>query len=132
MRKLVLFFGVFMLIITSCQHRTKPADALDFEELEADTTPKATAICWIDKTCSEENKLPIVRTAKAYVSVGPYGKIELKSFVKEQPKYVQKYVRHRLGIFRVPKVMLDSGYIKPGEQYLQLRYFPDLAAKYAK
>ncbi|WP_455587145.1 DUF4891 domain-containing protein [Bacteroides sp.] len=131
MRKLILFFGLFFLIVVSCQQRTKPADTTDAESLEIDTTPKATAVCWIDKAYSDQNKLPVVRTAKAHVNVKALGKIELKSFVKQQPDYVQRYIRYRLTTFRVPKVMLDSGYVKPGEQYLQLRYFPDLAAEYA-
>lgn len=128
MRKLVLFGGLFMLVAVSCRQGMKSADTS--EEMEVDTTPKATAICWIDKACREETNIPVVRTAKAHVNVKSHGRIELKSFVKEQPAYVQKYVRYRLNIYKIPKVMLDSGYVKTGEQYLQLRYLPDLAAKF--
>ncbi|WP_297329942.1 DUF4891 domain-containing protein [uncultured Bacteroides sp.] len=52
------------------------------------------------------------------------------SYVKSQDKHVRKYLQHRLDIFRVTKIMLDSGFVKPGVQYVQLKYVPERMQKY--
>ena len=64
-------------------------------EEPVDTTPKATAIFWVDK----DNTKP-------------------------QSQRIKSYLQYRLEEFRVKKVMLDSGFVKPGVQYVQLRYLP--------
>lgn len=41
----------------------------------------------------------------------------------------QRYIRYRLKDFKVKKILMDNGYINPGEQYVQLRYIPALARR---
>lgn len=130
---LVLFFCLFMLL--SCQHsnRSQVADQDDAKEV-VDTTPKATTIFWVDKEKSKYTKkkdtpLP-VRTAKAKVDIDSAGKIKVLSYVKPQEQRVINYLQYRLEIFRVTKIMLDSGFVKPGVQYVQLRYVPERMEKH--
>lgn len=128
---LVLFFS--LLIFLSCQNTGKSqiADSDDVEEA-VDTIPKATAIFWVDKAKDNKKKgspTPI-RTVKAKVDVDSLGKVELLSYVKPQSTRVKEYLQYRLEIFRVKKVMLDSGYVKPGVQYVQLRYVPENIKKH--
>lgn len=135
MRALLFIFGFFFLAI-SCQNKQAAtaslSDASD-EEGEAgvvDTTSKATAIFWVDKINQGQVDCSLIRRAKAKVSIDSIGKVMLHSFTKEQAGNVQRYLRYRLTIFRVSKQMLDSGYVKPGEQYVQLRYIPCLADRF--
>ena len=53
-----------------------------------------------------------------------FRKISVLEYVKKPPLRVQSYLRKRLEVYRVPKALLEGGYIQPGEQYLQLRYIP--------
>ena len=69
------------------------------------------------------------RTAKAKVIIRNDGTIELLSFVEQQPGNAQRYIRYRLKDFKVKKILMDNGYINPGEQYVQLRYIPALARR---
>ncbi|WP_418699071.1 DUF4891 domain-containing protein [Bacteroides sp.] len=128
---LILFFS--LLIFLSCQNtgKSQVADLEDVEEA-VDTIPKATAIFWVDKAKDNKKKgtpTPI-RTVKAKVDVDSLGKVEVLSYVKPQSARVKEYLQYRLEIFRVKKVMLDSGYVKPGVQYVQLRYVPDNIKKH--
>lgn len=119
----------------SCQHtnRSQVASQDDVEEA-VDSIPKATAIFWVDKAKSnltQKKDYPFsVRTAKAKVDIDSVGKVTVLSYVKPQDKKVMKYLQYRLDIFRVKKIMLDSGFVKPGVQYVQLRYVPDKMQKY--
>lgn len=121
----VLFFSLCLFLSCQNNNRTQTDEQEDMVEA-LDTTPKATAIFWVDKaknklTSSSELPMPI-RTVKAKVDVDSSGKVNLISYVKPQSDKVKRYLQHRLEIFRVKKVMLDSGYVKLGEQYVQLRY----------
>ena len=101
----------------------------DTQEEFVDTTPKATAIFWIDKhkeMPGQSSKRPgAVRTVKAKVNIHLAGRIEVLSYVKPQKGYIKSYINRRLETFRVRKVLMDSAYIKPGIQYVQLRYTPE-------
>lgn len=123
---LFLFFSLFLII--ACQDGPQKQTNADGAKEVVDTFPKATAIFWVDKRNWVPNKgiLPLC-TAKAKVVIRDDGKVELKSFIKEQDGKVQRYLRYNLEIFRVQKVMIDSGFVKPGEQYVQLRYMPESA-----
>lgn len=131
--KSLLFFFCSLLLFLSCQGKSSLSSAASGEseeEMTEDTFPKATTIFWVDKKSLKfENGVP-VRTAKARATINSDGKISLHSFVKDQPLHVRRYLSHRLTIFRVTKIMMDSGYVKPGEQYVQLRYFPELAGRF--
>lgn len=130
---LVLFLVLFLCL--SCQHtnRSQAIDQDDTKEV-VDTTPKATTIFWVDKEKSKYTKkkdTPLaVRTAKAKVDIDSAGKIKVHSYVKPQEQRVINYLNYRLEIFRVTKIMLDSGFVKPGIQYVQLRYVPERMEKY--
>lgn len=130
---LVLFFLLFLLL--SCQHtnRSQATDQDDTKEV-VDTTPKATTIFWVDKIKSKLTKKKdnptLVRTAKAKVDIDSVGKIKVLSYVKPQEQRVINYLYYRLEKFRVTKIMLDSGFVKPGIQYVQLRYVPERMEKY--
>lgn len=132
--KALLFFFCTLFVLFSCQNR--PADTSsstdlegDVEEIVGDTTPKATVILWVDKKMMKYENGTQIRTAKAKVTIHPEGKLSLHSFVKEQPLNVRRYLKYRLSIFQVTKIMMDSGHVKPGDQYVQLRYFLELAEK---
>lgn len=84
-------------------------------------TVKATAIFWIDKAEVKHCKEYGFRTVKAKVFVHEDGKVEFQSFVKKQSTDLEKYIRHHLAKFQVSERMLESGYIQPGEQFVQLR-----------
>ena len=93
-----------------------------------DTTPKATAIFWVDKDKDYQAKKkdgPLsLRTVKARVEIDSLGKVNLLAYTKPQSQRIKSYLQYRLEEFRVKKVMLDSGFVKPGVQYVQLRYLP--------
>lgn len=84
-------------------------------------TVKATAIFWIDKSEVKHCKEYGFRTVKAKVFVHEDGKVDFQSFVKKQSTDLEKYIRHHLAKFQVSERMLESGYIQPGEQFVQLR-----------
>lgn len=116
-----------LFVTLSCQGRGggSSSSGQDNEAIEAeeDTVEQATTIIWVDKGSRELEVGVAIRTAKAKVFIHSAGKIDLKSFVKEQPLSVRRYLKHRLDVYRIPKLILDSGFVKPGEQYVQLRYF---------
>lgn len=129
--KTLLFSLLSLFMLLSCQdtNRSGKGGQEDMEEM-ADTTPKATAIFWVDKDkdsqIQEQKKNGIsIRTVKAKVNIDSLGKVELLSYTKPQSQRVKSYLQYRLEIFRVKKVMLDSGFVKPGVQYVQLRYVPE-------
>ena len=117
----------FFFIISCQQHKEatiSPIDEEDELQEEADSLPRATAIFWLDKYHMKELKKDDVltfRTAKAKVIIRNDGTIELLSFVEQQPGNAQRYIRYRLKDFKVKKILMDNGYINPGEQYVQLR-----------
>lgn len=131
--KTLLFFFFSLFLIIACQNGPKEEKAAKdaADSTFVDTFPKATAIFWVDKRnwVRAEGILPIA-TAKAKVVINEQGKVNLKSFIKRQDAKVQRYLRYHLEVFRVQKIMMDSGFVKPGEQYVQLRYMPEKAQKF--
>lgn len=99
---------------------------LTFAKHPGDQTPKATAVFWVDKKDKKENEPLKVRTVKVRVNIERNGKVTIKSYVNEQPGNVKNYLNQKLQTFRVTERMLSSGYIKTGDQYVQLRYIPAL------
>lgn len=96
---------------------------------EQDPIPKATAIFWIDKNKKKEGETPELRTIKVKVNIAKDGVVKLISYVKVQHPNVENYIEACLKEFKVTKRMLNSGYIKPGEQYVQLRYIKENVKK---
>lgn len=128
MKALLFLFFALMCMLFSCQPSPKSqSDGEDETQVEyVDTTPKATAIFWIDK--DKPGQRPqggiSVRTAKAKVKIYLTGRIEVLSYVKPQKNHIKNYINRRLETFRVRKALMDSAYINPGIQYVQLRYTP--------
>ena len=123
MKALLIPFFALLCILFSCQPSPKAQDGgeEDAQEEFVDTTPKATAIFWIDKAETKHCKEWGFRTVKAKVLIHENGKVDLEAFVKKQSPDMEKYVRHHLAKFQVSEKMLESGYVQPGEQFVQLR-----------
>ena len=123
MKVLLFSFFALLCILFSCQPSPKAQDGgeEDAQEEFVDTTPKATAIFWIDKAETKHCKEWGFRTVKAKVLIHENGKVDLEAFVKKQSPDMEKYVRHHLAKFQVSEKMLESGYVQPGEQFVQLR-----------
>ncbi len=86
---------------------------------------KAKAILWIDRTGNEKlTKYGAISTAKVRAKVFSDGTLRIISYCKKQKPEVITYLEKRVAAFTIPKRIFDGGYIKPGEQYLQLRYIP--------
>ncbi|MBQ8224759.1 MAG: DUF4891 domain-containing protein [Bacteroides sp.] len=131
MKSLLLIFMIASLF-SACNRRAGGA-SVEADTAFVDTFPKATAIFWVDKHRQQKYNIPqgstydapTFRTVKAKVVIDSIGRIKVISYVKPQLKRVEKYLQDRLEVFRVTKIMMDSGYIHPGSQYVQLRYMPD-------
>lgn len=137
MKTPLFLFASLLVMLFSCnsasrQERISEAEELTQDEQEKiEEVEKATAIFWVDKRSRPKGRpTTFIRSAKAKVIVRESGRVDLLNFYKPQPEYVVKYLTHRLELFRVTKVMLDSGYVHTGEQYVQLRYLPDLAERF--
>lgn len=52
---------------------------------------------------------------------------EVLSYIKPQKERIKHYINRRLESFRVRQALMDSAYINPGIQYVQLRYTPSKA-----
>lgn len=141
MKSLLLFFVGTLLLLFSCQRQSASGLSLsdaetdvesldEVEQIIGDTTPQATTILWVDKKSMEYSNGTQIRTAKAKVTIHADGKLDLHSFVKEQPLHVRTYLKYRLNIFRITKIMMDSGHVQSGDQYVQLRYFLEMADKF--
>ena len=134
--KTILSCCLVIILAVSCQMKqNQNSDESIDENMSVDNTEtcmvdtvKATAIFWIDKN----KKLPSymsgkpvpIRTLKAQVEIDTVGSVEVLSYVKSQTKSVERHVNWCLETFKVKKVLMDSAYIKPGIQYVQLRYTP--------
>lgn len=127
---LLLFFLLFVALTSSCRHggNTSGEGEENADEAYVDTLPKATVILWVDKKNSggKRDDFPNpVRTVKVKANIRNSGRVEILSYVKPQKDRVRNYLKQRLEVFRVSRVMLDSGFVKPGVQYVQLRYMPE-------
>lgn len=120
--------SAMFILLSSCRHTGKaPDDAQESGVEYVDTTPKATAILWVDKNYHGDKKstTPVpIRTVKVKADIQATGKVDILSYVKPQSARVERYLQERLEVFRITKVMLDSGFVKPGVQYVQIRYEP--------
>lgn len=117
-----------LLAATSCRNAsTSSAKTGLAEPLEGGCEAhKATAILWVDyKKGRGLSGVSSVRTAKVYANVYTDGTVRLISFCKKQPSEVDIYLRKRLAAYTIRKEIFEGDYMKPGRQYLQLRYVPD-------
>lgn len=131
--KAILSYFLLIILTVSCQlKQNDSSDSQDVESISIDNmeecmadTVKATAIFWIDKAETKHCKEWGFRTLKAKVFIYENGKVELQAFVKKPSAKLETYVRHHLAKFRVSERMLESGYVQPGEQFVQLRCLYD-------
>ena len=119
--KTLLVLFLFLLSLLSCQDTNRSGkDVSEDMEEPVDTTPKATAIFGVDKDKDYQAKKkdgPLsLRTVKARVEIDSLGKVNLLAYTKPQSQRIKSYLQYRLEVFRVKKVMLDSGFVKPGVQ----------------
>ena len=97
MKALLIPFFALLCILFSCQPSPKAQDSgeEDAQEEFVDTTPKATAIFWIDKhkeMPGQSSRRPgAVRSVKAKVNIHLAGRIEVLSYVKPQKGYSYHY-----------------------------------------
>ena len=124
---LSLFLTGISFLTGSCRQKQPANPFAQSPTIETPITndglPKATAIAWVDY--NKEKKWSFVRTVKAHVHVDKYGKITILEFTKKQPVILENYLRKCLKVYRVPQPLLEGNYIKPGKQYMQLRYVPE-------
>ncbi len=86
---------------------------------------KAKAILWVDyKRGRKITDGTPIRTVKVYADVHADGSLKVLSWCKKQPMKVENYLLKRVEVYRIRKEIFEGGYLKPGEQYLQLRYLP--------
>ncbi|MGN0048243.1 MAG: DUF4891 domain-containing protein [Bacteroides sp.] len=125
MKKILLLFTILFLL-PACRQTCQEEDTSTI--CEPENIPKATAILWVDKNAAPmkgaQDGGPSLRTVKAKVTIDSLGQVNLHSFVKKQEPIVEEYLQYRLQEFRITPMYLDSGYIHPGTQYVQLRYVP--------
>lgn len=127
--KTILFYFLLIILATSCQvkqqENAENRIATDINDNHTKIcivdTVQATAIFWIDKSENKNCKEWGFRTIKAKVFVHENGKVDLLAFVKKQSPDVEKYIRYHLNRFQISERMRESGYIQPGEQFVQLR-----------
>lgn len=89
--KTILTLLLLIVVTTSCQLKksdTAVAESTEIDNAEDCTadTVKATAIFWIDKAETKHCKEYGFRTIKAHVLIRENGKVDLMSFVKNNPR----------------------------------------------
>ena len=109
--KTLLVLFLFLLSLLSCQDTNRSGKDVS-EDKDKDYQAK-----------KKDGPLSL-RTVKARVEIDSLGKVNLLAYTKPQSQRIKSYLQYRLEEFRVKKVMLDSGFVKPGVQYVQLRYLP--------
>ena len=103
--KTILFYFLLTILAVSCQLK------------QSENTEKEVS----DNVSNSDTEECGFRTVKAKVLIHENGKVDLEAFVKKQSPDMEKYVRHHLAKFQVSEKMLESGYVQPGEQFVQLR-----------
>lgn len=126
---LILFAGILYSACNGQKESSQKAEKKEYAfTMPQDSIEKATAIVWIDKYSKKNNDIQFTRKVKAKVNIDLEGKIEVIAYVKDYPQEVQKYINHKLVDFRAPKLIMEN-YIKPGVQFVQLRYTPSVIAE---
>lgn len=125
-----LFILMCMLLVVACKN-TPAASGSDASPASDEGAggcegEKAKAILWID---FDKKKMPLpdrtpVKTVKVLAQVSEDGKFKVLSFCKKQPLRVKDYILKKVEFYTIRKEIFEENYLKPGEQYLQLRYVP--------
>lgn len=84
----------------------------------------ATAVFLVDKKRGSDEEVTWVRVAKVRANVYSDGTFRIISYCLPQEREVKEYLRKRVAAYTIRRELMEEGYIKPGQQYLILRYQP--------
>lgn len=110
-----------------CKGTSSPSEAAGTDGYDGGCKgEEAKAILWVDyeKGRKMADGTP-VKTVKVYADVHGDGSLEVLSWCKKQPPKVEDYLLRRVEVYRIRKEIFEEEYLKPGKQYLQLRYLPE-------
>ena len=92
-----ILYLLILCVVVGCKGTSSPSTASETDEYAGTCEgEKAKAILWVD----------------------------YKRGRKNQTMKVENYLLKRVEVYRIRKEIFEGGYLKPGEQYLQLRYLP--------
>lgn len=117
---------LILCVVVGCKGTSSPSTASETDEYAGTCEgEKAKAILWVDyKRGRKITDGTPIRTVKVYADVHADGSLKVLSWCKKQPMKVENYLLKRVEVYRIRKEIFEGGYLKPGEQYLQLRYLP--------
>lgn len=121
-----LFLLVICAAVASCKGTSSSSTAPEADEYAGGCEgEQAKAILWVDyeKGRQMSDGTP-VRTVKVYAEVFADGSLKVLSWCKKQPVKVENYLLKKVEVYRIRKEIIEGEYVKPGKQYLQLRYLP--------
>ncbi len=121
-----ILYLLILCAVVGCKGTSSPSTASETDKYAGTCEgEKAKAILWVDYKRGRKiaDGTPI-RTVKVYADVHADGSLKVLSWCKKQPMIVQISLSKSVAVYRISKEMFDGWYLKPGEQYLQLRYLP--------
>ena len=122
--KRIWLYTIILIFLSACQGIKTVNSAMEDAQLGYENE-KATAIFWVDRNSDEKlTKYGAISTVKVHVNVYSDGTFRILSFCKQQEPEVVRYLEKRAAVFTIPQRYFTKGFIKPGEQYMQLRYIP--------
>ena len=103
-----ILYLLILCVVVGCKGTSSPSTASETDEYAGTCEgEKAKAILWVDyKRGRKITDGTPIRTVKVYAMK------------------VENYLLKRVEVYRIRKEIFEGGYLKPGEQYLQLRYLP--------
>ena len=122
--KRVWIYTIITLLLSACTGIKTVNSDMEEAQLGCENE-KATAIFWVDRNGDEKlTKYGAISTVKVHVNVYSDGTFRILSYCKKQKPEVVRYLEKRVAVFTIPQRIFNGGYVKPGKQYLQLRYIP--------
>ena len=103
-----ILYLLILCVVVGCKGTSSPSTASETDEYAGTCEgEKAKAILWVDyKRGRKITDGTPIRTVKVYADVHADGSLK------------------GVEVYRIRKEIFEGGYLKPGEQYLQLRYLP--------
>ena len=118
-----ILYLLILCAVVGCKGTSSPSTASETDKYAGTCEgEKAKAILWVDY--KRGRKIAAGTPVKVYADVHADGSLKVLSWCKKQPMKVENYLLKRVAVYRIRKEMFEGGYLKPGEQYLQLRYLP--------
>ena len=121
-----ILYLLILCAVVGCKGTSSPSTSFETDKFAVTCVGEiAKAILWVyfKRGRKIADGTPI-RTVKVYADVHADGSLKVLSWCKKQPMKVENYLLKRVAVYRIRKEMFEGGYLKPGEQYLQLRYLP--------